>query len=61
MRSRGSCGAGGVHRVDLVMAIRAAMVVMAIKADICGYCDHTYLKTDMAIVTVLGSKPTWLL
>ena len=25
-----------------------------------GYCDRTGLKTDMAIVTVLASKPTWL-
>ena len=60
MGSPGSCGAGGVHRVDLVMAIGAAVVVIAIEADIRGYRDRINLETDMAIVTVVASKPTWL-
>ena len=70
--SPSSCGVGGVHRVDLAMAIRAAAVVVAIEAvldivtvlvvqTVMAIVTVLAIETDMAIVTVLALKPTWLL
>ena len=53
MGSPGSCGAGGVHRVDLVMAIGAAVVVMAIEA-VLDIVTVLVVQTVMAIVIVLA-------
>ena len=49
MGSPGSCGAGGVYRVDLVMAIGAAVIVMAIEA----FLD---IVTVLVVQTVMANR-----
>ena len=48
-----SCGVGGVHRVDPAMAIRAAVVVVAIEA-VLDIVTVLVVQTVMAIMTVLA-------
>ena len=57
--SPNSCGVGGVHRVDLAMAIRAAAVVVAIEA-VLDIVTVLVVQTVMAIVTVLAIETTFI-
>ena len=38
----------------------AIVIALVIKIDIHGYCDYTDLKTDMAIIIIWASKPTFM-